>query len=150
MISHINFNLRINLERRGIITYYQKNNITTVKKHVDADHVMLAKGFEEEMNSPLKQLVIKRPNVFNSKISNFFGAKDPFKRDVVQQKKFLQDLAFLVAKNHLPIQFLESTWLKRLIMHLCPKVAFPSRKIFSQAILVDWWRKQNNSMSCLN
>jgi len=104
MISHINFNLRINLERRGIITYYQKTNITTLKKHVDADHVMLAKGFEEEMNSPLKQLVIKRPNVFNSKISEFFGAKDPFKKDVVQQKKFLQDLAFLVAKNHLPIQ----------------------------------------------
>jgi hypothetical protein len=32
MTSHINFNLRINLERKGIITYYQKNNITTLKK----------------------------------------------------------------------------------------------------------------------
>jgi len=35
---------------------------------VDANHVMLAKGFEEEMNSPLKQLAMKRPNVFNFKI----------------------------------------------------------------------------------
>jgi hypothetical protein len=104
---------------------------------VDANHVMLAKGFEEEMNSPLKQLAIKIKNVFNFKISKFFCTKDPFKKDFVQQKQFLQDLAFLVVKNHLPIQFVESTWLKFLIMHLCPKVAFPSRKIFSQVILVD-------------
>ncbi len=61
---------------------------------MDADHVMFAKGFEEEMNSPLKQLAIKRPNVFNSKISKVFGAKDPSKKDVVEQKQFLQDLAF--------------------------------------------------------
>jgi hypothetical protein len=49
----------------------------------------------------------------------------------------LQDLAFLVVKNQLSIQFVENTWLKCLVMHLCPKVVFPSRKIFSQEILVD-------------
>jgi hypothetical protein len=54
----------------------------------------------------------------------------------VQQKQFLQDLALLVVKNHLPIQFVESTWLKRLVMHLCPRVVFPSRKTFSQEVLV--------------
>ncbi len=54
----------------------------------------------------------------------------------MQQKQFLQDLALLVVKNHLPIQFVESTWLKRLVMHLCPRVVFPSRKTFSQEVLV--------------
>jgi hypothetical protein len=49
----------------------------------------------------------------------------------------LQDLAFLVVKNHLSIQFFESTWLKHLVMHLCPKVVFPSKKKISQEILVD-------------
>jgi hypothetical protein len=43
--------------------------------------------------------------VSNFEISKFLGAKDPSKKDVVQQKNFLQDLALLVVKNHFPIQF---------------------------------------------
>jgi hypothetical protein len=55
----------------------QKNDIIALKKHVDANHVMLAKRFEEGVNSPLrdvleKQPTIKRPNVSNSEISEFF------------------------------------------------------------------------------
>jgi hypothetical protein len=77
----------------------------------------------------------------NSEILEFFDAKDPFKRDVVHQKQFLQDLALLVIKNHLPIQFVKSIWLKCLIMHLCPRIVFPSRKMFSQKNLVDLMEK---------
>jgi hypothetical protein len=43
--------------------------------------------------------------VCNSEVLKFFGAKDIFKKDVVQQKQVLQDLAHLVIRNHLPIQF---------------------------------------------
>ncbi len=94
------------------------------------------------MNSPLKnvfeiQPTIKRPNVYNFEILEFFGAKDILKKGVVQQKQILQDLALLVIKNHFPIQFVESTWLKHSIMHLCARVVFPSRKMFSQEVLVD-------------
>jgi hypothetical protein len=35
----------------------------------------------------------------------------------------------LVVRNHLLIQFVESTWLKHLVMHLCPKAMFPIKKI---------------------
>jgi len=35
----------------------KKNGITILKTHVDANHVMLAKRFEEKMNSPLKNLL---------------------------------------------------------------------------------------------
>jgi hypothetical protein len=85
-----------------------------LKEHVDANHVVLANKFEEKVNSPLKNILEsrptkKRPNLSNSEISKFFGAKDPFKKDDVQQKQFLQDLALLVVKSHLPIQFVEST-----------------------------------------
>jgi hypothetical protein len=64
-----------------------------LKKHIDVDHVVLVKRFEE-VNSPLinvfeRQPTKKRPNVSNFEISKFFGAKDPFKKDVVQQKEFL-------------------------------------------------------------
>ncbi len=88
-----------------------------MKKHVDANHVVLAKRFEKEANFPLrnvfeKQLAKKRPNVFNFEISKFFGTTYPFKKDIMQQKQILHNLALLVVKNHLLIQFVESTWLK--------------------------------------
>jgi hypothetical protein len=59
-----------------------------LKKHVDANHVILAKRFKEEVNPPLKdvlerQFAKKRPNVSNSEISKKIGAKDHFKKDVV-------------------------------------------------------------------
>jgi len=77
-----------------------------------------------------------------SKISKFFYAKDPFKKDVVQQKQFLQNLAFLVIKIHLLIQFVDSTWLKCLVMHLCLGLVFPSKKLFSQKVLMIWWKRR--------
>jgi len=91
--GHVNFvpyKLRTK-ERRGIITYFKKNGIIALKKHVDADHVVLEKRFEEKVNFPLrnileKQPTKKRPNVSNFEISKFFGAKDHFKKYVVQQK----------------------------------------------------------------
>jgi hypothetical protein len=46
--------------------------------------------------------------VCNSEILEFFGAKDLFKKDVVQWKQVLQDLALLVVGNCLPIQFVEN------------------------------------------
>ncbi len=105
MICHVNFvpfNPRTK-ERRGIITHIFFNGITTLKKHVDVDHAILAKKIKEKLNSPLgnvleKQPAKKRPNVFNFEISEFCGVKDHFK-NVVKQKQFLQDLALLVVKN---------------------------------------------------
>ncbi len=47
----------------------------------------------------------------------------------------------MVVKNHLPVQFVENTWLKRLVMHLCPRVVFPLKKTFSQEVLVDLMEK---------
>ncbi len=77
------------------------------------------------------------------------GAKDPFKKDVVQQTQKLQGLTFLVVKDHLPIQFDESIWLKHLVMHLCPRIVFPSRKTFSQEILVNLVEKMKQEYMLL-
>ncbi len=46
----------------------------------------------------------------------------------MQQKDFLQDLGLLILKNNLPLQFVESVWFKRLILHLSSRVVLPSRK----------------------
>lgn len=40
--------------RKGIISYFKTNEIKKFKKHVDANHNMLAKKFDEEMNSYIK------------------------------------------------------------------------------------------------
>jgi hypothetical protein len=53
--------------------------------------------FEKEMNSFVKEDVVKqptkrRPNIFETSISNFFGSTIPFKNDEPQQKEFLEDL----------------------------------------------------------
>jgi hypothetical protein len=53
-----------------------------MKKHVNANHVIIAKIFEEEVNSPLKgkfdkHFAKKRSNPFGNAIVNFFATKKP-------------------------------------------------------------------------
>jgi hypothetical protein len=50
---------------------------------MDVDHAILPKKFEEKVNFPLRNvlathLVKKRPNVFHSKISEFFWCERSF------------------------------------------------------------------------
>jgi hypothetical protein len=54
-----------------------------------------------------KQLSKKRWNVSSNSIFSFFIAKEPFKKDDVQQNVFLEDLTLLIIKNHLPLQFVK-------------------------------------------
>jgi hypothetical protein len=56
-----------------------------------------------------KQPSKKRPNISSNSISNFFVTKEPFKKDDVQQKQFLEYLGLLIVKNHLPLQFMKSS-----------------------------------------
>jgi hypothetical protein len=112
-------------KRKGLIAYYKTYGITTLKKNVDGNHVMIVKKIELELNGLIKrtlekQLTKKRPNVSDNAISFFFIIKDPFFKNDVQQKGFLQDLDLLIVKNQLPLQFVESVWFKSLILHLCP------------------------------
>jgi len=37
--------------RKGLISYYKTNRISTLKKHVDAENGLLAKKPDKEMNS---------------------------------------------------------------------------------------------------
>jgi len=85
-------------ERKVLITYYKTYEFTTLKKHVDIDHVLIVKNFEKEVNGPIKktfemQLTKKRPNVSNNAISKLFDVKNPFKKDDVLKTKF-KTLAF--------------------------------------------------------
>jgi hypothetical protein len=43
-----------NSSKEGLISYDKTNGITFLKKHVDANHTIIAKMFEKEVNSLLK------------------------------------------------------------------------------------------------
>jgi len=47
--------------RKGLISYYKTNGITSLKKHVDAKHTIIVKLFEEKINSLLKGKEEKQP-----------------------------------------------------------------------------------------
>jgi hypothetical protein len=65
--------------------------------------------------------------VFSASILFLKIVKNSFKKENVPQKEFLEDLDLLIVKNNLPIQFVKNMWLKRLILHFCPKLNFLSK-----------------------
>jgi hypothetical protein len=44
-------------QEKGLISYYKINGITTFNKHVNANHAIVAKTIEGEINSPLKKTI---------------------------------------------------------------------------------------------
>jgi hypothetical protein len=54
---------------------------------------------------------------------------------------FVENLTLLIMKNHLPLQFVDSVWLKCLVLQLCPCVQFPFRKLFSNIVLLELMEK---------
>jgi hypothetical protein len=65
-----------------------------LRKHVDANHAIIIKRFDEEVNSLMNEKRKgnhnkKRPNIFGRFIPKTFVVKDSFKKDDVQQKKVL-------------------------------------------------------------
>jgi hypothetical protein len=78
--------------RKGLILYNNANGITTLKKHVYANHCMIAKIFEE-VNISLKkpderELAKNRPHVNGSIIFNFFTTKDSYKKMMCSRNSF--------------------------------------------------------------
>jgi hypothetical protein len=72
----------------------KNNGITTLKKHVDVDHVMLAKKFEEKLNNfgrtiITKQVIKNRINIFTISISKvFLGPQSLSKKMNLNKNKF--------------------------------------------------------------
>jgi hypothetical protein len=94
--------------KKGFVSYFKNNGIIVLKKHMDANHGIIVKKFEEEVNNNFKsqlesQLAKKRFVVNSSMISNFFRAINPYKKDNVHEKDFVENFNLLVIKNHLPI-----------------------------------------------
>jgi hypothetical protein len=60
-----------------------------LQKHLDANHSVMYKRFQKEINNKGKtnverQYAKKRSLISNSSIFDFFASKDPFKKDDVE------------------------------------------------------------------
>jgi hypothetical protein len=75
----------------------------------------------KKINSQRKENFEKQPknertNISSSSISKFFDSKEPFKKDDVEPKIFVENLALLIVKNYLFLQFVKNVWLKHLML----------------------------------
>jgi hypothetical protein len=73
--------------------------------------------------------------VLSSAIYKNIRTKNPFKKDDVQQKKFLQNIGLLVVKNYHPIQFEKSMWFKCLVSIYVQEFYFLWESSFLQGVL---------------
>ncbi len=106
--------------RKGLVTYYKTSGITCLQKHLDVNHSIIYKRSPKKKNEGKKnvgkQFAKKRSLISNFFIFEFFCFKRPLQKDDVEQKMFVENLAHLIVKTHLPLQFVESVWLKRLVL----------------------------------
>jgi len=74
--------------RKRLVSYFKSNGIIVLKKHVDANHNLIATNFDKEVNNNIKnplqkQLAKKRATITNNEIFKFFGAINPYKNNNV-------------------------------------------------------------------
>lgn len=100
------------LSRRiSFLSIYCKNN-----------HYIIAKMFEEEMNSLLREemekWLPKRDKIYLvMQLSNSFLLNVLSKKIIYSKKMFLKYVGLLIVKNHMPMQFVEILWMECLCLH---------------------------------
>jgi len=80
---------------------------------LDADHIVIAKRFEEKMNGLLKKtkerkIAKKITNISRGSISKKKCCEGFLPKGGCATKKNLEDLGLLIIKKHLPIHFVKN------------------------------------------
>jgi hypothetical protein len=73
---------------------------------------------EQEKDGPKgpNQLSKKRSNPTPTTISSFFGSVMPYSKNDLQQKQFEEDLALFIAKELVPLSFVDAPFFRRLVL----------------------------------
>jgi hypothetical protein len=69
-----------NKSKKGLISYFKTSGITCLRKHVDANLLVVSKNIWKRRRNLEGQHVKKRANVFNSSICNFLFLLKNFKK----------------------------------------------------------------------
>ncbi len=113
--------------RKGLVTYYKTSGITCLQKHLDVAHSTIYKRFQEELIIKGKKML--RDNLQRKGlIFPIFPYLNFLLQKMMWSKICLWNLALLITKNHLPLQFVENVVkvFNVTIMSLC---AIPFSKI---------------------
>jgi len=107
---------------------------------VDVEHVIIVKVFEEEIISLLKAKEKKQPTKTNNNCVlwvnfNFFPIKRFIKKKGCATKRIFRRLGPFDYQKKITYSICENMWLKHLILRLCSRLNFPSKRQFSKDIL---------------
>ncbi len=124
-------NLNPKTQARRFIIYNTINDITALRKHVNVDHSIFfliwrinEQSFEGRWKTNCKK---KTKYVFQFHIQFLLLKNNISKKMIHNQNNFWRIFGFLIIKNHLCLQVVESIWLKQFSIHLCPRLFSPSR-----------------------
>jgi hypothetical protein len=104
------------------------------------------KEFEQYVKRESKEDVNKRQEAKRSlsqKVTEHFKSKKKLKRSSVRQKAFERDLLLLLVKDLRPISFVDSPYVRQLILRLDPSVTIPSRREVREKLLPELRRWVN-------
>jgi len=106
--------------RKGFVSYFKNNGITAKKKTCECKPWTNCQKYWERSEQPKKfnGKTTYKEKPYNECKNNlqFYGAIYPLRKDNVHQKDFVKNFGLLIFKNHLPIQVVDSIWLKHLVM----------------------------------
>jgi len=86
-------------------------------------------GFKDKRLA--KQKCVPTP----SNIASFFGCTIPYSKNDPHQIQFEKNLVLFIAKKLIPLSFVESPFLRRLLLKQNPHVSFPSMHQLMNEIL---------------
>ena len=118
-------------QRKGVLQYNPLHRLTSMKNHVMNEHSTEFQRYKVtvlEESEAARQKTKKRKAMKPSAITKKFAGQKLYHKGDVQQKHFLEDLVFFIAKGYKTLAVVESPWLRRLVMRRDPKVKFPTRK----------------------
>jgi hypothetical protein len=93
-----------------------------------------------------KQPTKKMQNVSSYEFFEFFMTKLFYKKDECSKKTFIENLALIIIKSDLPIQFWESLWLKLFCFAIESSHYFFLKKQFHNRFCQTWFKKQKMFM----
>lgn len=106
-----------------------------MKKHLGQGHAIVFNKYKAARKSREtgelegRSLAKKRKQLTPLAITGFFGSANPYKKGDPAEERFLEDLVLHIAKGYRPLSSVETAWLRKLVLHQCGQVIFPSRQL---------------------
>jgi hypothetical protein len=118
--------------------YNKDHGTTTMNRHVAFQHYAMLKQFNTRQTTTTTTITIhqtskkwkKQPPLLISST-----LKCHTKIQTLFKNCFLEDLILYIIKGNQPLSSIENVWLRRLVLHQCGQVTFPSRQQFNNKVI---------------